>query len=120
MANQFDIKISDIIITAGIPANVQGYRFIRDAIKIVIENPKTINRITKDIYPLVAAHFGTSSSKVERAIRHAIEIGWSSGKLQNVNDIFGIKRADRLKRCDFIPKNPRVPGGSEIGASYQM
>ncbi len=84
-------KITNIFITVGIPAHIKGYQFLREAIKLAIENPEIINSITKHLYPTIAERFETSASKVERAIRHAIEVAWNRGKIENINSIFGLK-----------------------------
>lgn len=84
-------KISNIFITVGIPAHIKGYQFLREAIKMAIDQPEIINSITKKLYPAIAEKFETSSSKVERAIRHAIEVAWNRGKIENINSIFGLK-----------------------------
>jgi len=84
-------KITNIFITVGIPAHIKGYQFLREAIKMSIECPEIINSITKKLYPSIAAKFETSSSKVERAIRHAIEVAWNRGKIENINTLFGVK-----------------------------
>lgn len=84
-------KISNIFITVGIPAHIKGYQFLREAIKLAIDTPEIINAITKKLYPSIAEKFSTSSSKVERAIRHAIEVAWNRGKIENINTIFGLK-----------------------------
>ncbi len=84
-------KISNIFITVGIPAHIKGYQFLREAIKMAIDQPEIINSITKKLYPAIAEKFGTSASKVERAIRHAIEVAWNRGKIENINSIFGLK-----------------------------
>ncbi len=86
-----DEKISNIFITVGIPAHIKGYQFLREAIKMAIDNPEIINSITKQLYPSIAVHFDTTASKVERAIRHAIEVAWNRGKIENINNLFGIK-----------------------------
>lgn len=86
-----DKKISDIFMTVGIPAHIKGYQFLREAVKLAVNNPEIINSITKRLYPEVAAKFDTSPSKVERAIRHAIEVAWNKGRIENINSIFGIK-----------------------------
>lgn len=86
-----DEKLSNIFLTMGIPAHIKGYQFLREAIKMSIDTPDLINSITKKLYPAIAAHFDTSSSKVERAIRHAIEVAWNRGKIENLNIIFGVK-----------------------------
>ena len=86
-----DEKISNIFITVGIPAHIKGYQFLREAIKMAIDTPDIINSITKKLYPAIAQKFDTSASKVERAIRHAIEVAWNRGKIENINSIFGLK-----------------------------
>lgn len=84
-------KISNIFMTVGIPAHIKGYHFLREAIKLAISKPEIINSITKQLYPNIAEKFNTSASKVERAIRHAIEVAWNRGKIENINSVFGIK-----------------------------
>ncbi len=84
-------KISNIFITVGIPAHIKGYQFLREAIKMAIDNPEIINSITKKLYPSIAGKYSTSASKVERAIRHAIEVAWNRGKIENINNLFGIR-----------------------------
>jgi two-component system response regulator (stage 0 sporulation protein A) len=88
---QLDSKITHIFITVGIPAHIKGYQFLREAIKMAIDNPEIINSITKKLYPSIAERFETSASKVERAIRHAIEVAWNRGKIENINTLFGVK-----------------------------
>lgn len=88
---QLEEKITNIFITVGIPAHIKGYYFLREAIKMAIDNPEVINSITKQLYPSIAQRFSTSASKVERAIRHAIEVAWNRGKIENINSVFGIK-----------------------------
>lgn len=87
-------KITNIFITVGIPAHIKGYQYLREAIKMSIENPEVINSITKKLYPSIAQRFETSASKVERAIRHAIEVAWNRGKIENINSVFQIKVYD--------------------------
>ena len=84
-------KITNIFITVGIPAHIKGYHFLREAIKLAIDCPEIINSITKKLYPAIAEKFDTSPSKVERAIRHAIEVAWSRGKIENINSLFGLR-----------------------------
>lgn len=86
-----DEKIANLFISVGIPAHIKGYQFLREAIKMTIETPEIINSITKKLYPGIAERYQTSASKVERAIRHAIEVAWNRGKIENINNIFGIK-----------------------------
>ena len=86
-----DERLSNIFIRAGIPPHIKGYQFLREAVKLSVDRPEMINNITKKLYPSVAVHFDTTASKVERAIRHAIEVAWNRGKIENINNIFGIK-----------------------------
>lgn len=88
---ELDEKIANLFITVGIPAHIKGYQFLREAIKMAIAEPEIINSITKKLYPSIAEKFDTSSSKVERAIRHAIEVAWNRGKIENINSLFGVK-----------------------------
>lgn len=86
-----DERLANIFISVGIPAHIKGYQYLREAIKIAIDSPDIINSITKKLYPEVAERFDTTASKVERAIRHAIEVAWNKGKIENINHLFGIK-----------------------------
>ncbi len=86
-----DERISNIFVSVGIPAHIKGYQFLREGIKLAVDNPPIINSITKILYPTIAEKFDTTSSKVERAIRHAIEVAWNRGKIENINSLFGIK-----------------------------
>lgn len=82
-------KITRLIHSIGIPAHVRGYHFIREAIELCLEDPLLIGQVTKSLYPEIAKKYNSSGSKVERAIRHAIEIGWNRGSYEAVNEIFG-------------------------------
>ena len=93
-----DEKITSIFLAIGIPAHIKGYQFLREAIKMVVNTPDTINYITKELYPGIARHFETSPSKVERAIRHAIEVAWTRGKVENMNNIFGYNIYSKLEK----------------------
>lgn len=86
-----DEKISNIFISIGIPAHIKGYQFLREAVKLAVEKPDIIGSITKKLYPTIADRFETSSSKVERGMRHAIEVAWNRGKIENINSLFGLK-----------------------------
>lgn len=89
--HNLDEKLANIFISVGIPAHIKGYQFLREAIKLAIDTPDIINSITKKLYPSIANRFDTTPSKVERAIRHAIEVAWNRGKIENINNLFGIK-----------------------------
>lgn len=104
-SKSLDEKITSIFLTIGIPAHIKGYQFLREAIKIVIRTPEAINSITKGLYPSIAKYFDTSPSKVERAIRHAIEVAWTRGKIGNINAIFGFNiysKNDKPTNGEFI------------------
>jgi two-component system response regulator (stage 0 sporulation protein A) len=82
-------KISKIFINIGIPPHIKGYSFLREGVKKAVEDPEIINNITKKLYPSIGEKYNTSASKVERAIRHAIEVAWDRGDTDVLNGIFG-------------------------------
>lgn len=84
-----EIMVTDIIHQIGVPAHIKGYHYLRYAIILSTENSEMINCITKLLYPSVAAKFGTTPSRVERAIRHAIETAWDRGDIEVLNSYFG-------------------------------
>lgn len=86
-----DEKISEIFISIGIPPHIKGYGYLREGIKMMIESPRIINSVTKELYPSIARRFSTTASKVERAIRHAIEVAWNRGRIDAINAIFGAR-----------------------------
>jgi two-component system response regulator (stage 0 sporulation protein A) len=100
-----DEKISNIFITIGIPPHIKGYVYLREGIKMAIENPNIINNITKELYPNIGKKFDTSASKVERAIRHAIEVAWNRGRVDAISAIFGVRvyiGSERPTNSEFI------------------
>ena len=82
-------KISEIFMAIGIPPHIKGYGYLREGIKMTIDKPYMINSVTKELYPSIAKKFATSPSKVERAIRHAIEVAWNRGRIDAISAIFG-------------------------------
>ena len=84
-----EIMVTNIIHEIGVPAHIKGYQYLRDGIIMVVDNIDIINQITKQLYPDLAKKYKTTPSRVERAIRHAIEVAWSRGQLETVNNIFG-------------------------------
>ena len=82
-------RIANLFLTVGIPAHIKGYQYLREAVRMVIDNPDLMSRITKELYPGIAHRFGTTSSKVERAIRHAIEVAWNRGRIEALDEAFG-------------------------------
>lgn len=104
-SRSLDEQITSIFLTIGIPAHIKGYQFLREGIKIAINNMEVINSITKQLYPQIAVKFDTTPSKVERAIRHAIEVAWQRGRIENINQIFGheiYQSKDKPTNSEFI------------------
>ena len=84
-------KISKIFISVGIPPHIKGYHYLREGVKMAVENPDIINNITKQLYPKIGEKFSTTASKVERAIRHAIEVAFNRGRIETINTLLGIR-----------------------------
>lgn len=86
---EFEEKITKVIQEIGIPAHIKGYLYLRESINIVIDDIEYLGAVTKELYPAVAEKFNTTPSRVERAIRHAIEVAWNRGNIETINKIFG-------------------------------
>lgn len=84
-----ELQLTKLIHTIGIPAHIKGYRYVITAIQLVMQDPNIINSVTKQLYPSIGKTYSTTSSRVERAIRHAIEVAWDRGDYDTINDIFG-------------------------------
>ncbi|NCE65850.1 sporulation transcription factor Spo0A [Pseudoflavonifractor sp. 524-17] len=87
--SSLESTITAIIHEIGVPAHIKGYQYLREAIMIAVEDMEVINAVTKILYPEVAKRFGTTASRVERAIRHAIEVAWDRGDLETLQKYFG-------------------------------
>lgn len=87
--NELEMMITDIIHQIGVPAHIKGYHYLREAILLSVKNPDIINSVTKQLYPTVAKKFQTTPSRVERAIRHGIEVAWDRGNVDVLNSYFG-------------------------------
>jgi two-component system response regulator (stage 0 sporulation protein A) len=87
--SDLELMITEIIHQIGVPAHIKGYHYLRDAIIMSVRNPELINSVTKILYPAVAKRYETTSSRVERAIRHAIEVAWDRGDVDVLNSYFG-------------------------------
>lgn len=87
--DKLEIKVTNVIHEIGVPAHIKGYQYLRDGIMMVVNNIEVINQITKQLYPDLAKKYKTTPSRVERAIRHAIEVAWNRGQLETVEAIFG-------------------------------
>ena len=81
--------VTDMIHEIGVPAHIKGYQYLRDAIMLSVEDSEMLGSITKVLYPTIAAKFQTTPSRVERAIRHAIEVAWSRGRMETLDALFG-------------------------------
>lgn len=90
-AKSYDLEslVTEFIHELGVPAHIKGYQYVRTAIMMVVENMELLNYITKQLYPVIAKKYSTTSSRVERAIRHSIEVAWSRGRPETMNQIFG-------------------------------
>lgn len=87
--NNLQISTTKILHELGVPSHIKGYLYIREGIMMLYERPEVIGGITKELYPEIASKFNTTVSRVERAIRHAIEVSWNRGNWQLMEDIFG-------------------------------
>ena len=84
-----EFVVTETIHQLGVPAHIKGYHYLRDAIMMAVNDMDVLNAITKILYPTVAKKYRTTSSRVERAIRHAIEVAWSRGKMDTIEELFG-------------------------------
>ncbi|MDR0380977.1 MAG: sporulation transcription factor Spo0A [Oscillospiraceae bacterium] len=84
-----ETRVTDIIHEIGVPAHIKGYQYLREAIMVAVKDREAINAITKILYPAVAKTFATTPSRVERAIRHAIEVAWDRGDIETLQSFFG-------------------------------
>lgn len=81
--------VTDMIHEIGVPAHIKGYQYLREAIMMSVQDIEMLNSITKVLYPTIAKKYQTTPSRVERAIRHAIEVAWSRGKMDTIDELFG-------------------------------
>ncbi|MCI5821849.1 MAG: sporulation transcription factor Spo0A [Lachnospiraceae bacterium] len=84
-----EADVTNIIHEIGVPAHIKGYQYLRDAIVMSVNDMEMLNSITKVLYPTIAKKYDTTTSRVERAIRHAIEVAWSRGKMDTIDELFG-------------------------------
>lgn len=88
-AKDLEKDVTDMIHEIGVPAHIKGYQYLREAIMMSVDDMEMLNSITKILYPTIAKRFQTTPSRVERAIRHAIEVAWSRGKMETLDALFG-------------------------------
>ena len=84
-----DVSVTNIIHEMGVPAHIKGYQYLRDAILMVVEEVNLLGAVTKELYPMIAMKYQTTPSRVERAIRHAIELAWDRGNVDMMTKFFG-------------------------------
>ena len=82
-------EITQVMLAMGIPANIKGYQYLREGILLSMDDMEMVNYITKMLYPSIAKRYNTTSSRVERSIRHAIDVAWNRGSIGNIEKIFG-------------------------------
>lgn len=87
--NELEVKVTEIIHEIGVPAHIKGYQYLRSSIIMAVNDMDILNSITKQLYPSIAKEHVTTPSRVERAIRHAIEVAWGRGKTDTINELFG-------------------------------
>ena len=88
-AGSDEVTVTEILHQIGVPAHIKGYQYLREAILMTMDQPDYINAVTKRLYPDIAQKDGTTASRVERAIRHAIEVAWDRGDVETLNRYFG-------------------------------
>lgn len=88
-SKNLEVEVTRIIHEIGVPAHVKGYQYLRDAIMLVVDEINYLGAVTKELYPTIAKKFDTTPSRVERAIRHAIELAWDRGDVDKINKVFG-------------------------------
>lgn len=89
VSSDIEAQVTKLIHKVGIPAHIKGYQYLRSAIMMTFENQSLINSVTKELYPTIAKQYSTTSSRVERAIRHAIEVAWDRGDYDVLSEMFG-------------------------------
>lgn len=89
ITRSLEARITNVIHEIGVPAHIKGYSYLREAIAMVIEDMELLGAVTKELYPNIAKKYNTTPSRVERAIRHAIEVAWTRGKIDTIDKIFG-------------------------------
>lgn len=88
-SRSLEVEVTNIMHEIGVPAHIKGYQYLRDAIMMVVKDLDVINSITKLLYPSIAKDYNTTPSRVERAIRHAIEVAWGRGQVEAIDALFG-------------------------------
>ncbi|HEX2925037.1 MAG TPA: sporulation initiation factor Spo0A C-terminal domain-containing protein [Ruminiclostridium sp.] len=121
-----EAEVTNLLGLIGMPRNIKGFNFTRQAIILAVKNPDIMERVTKELYPVIAKKFGTISSRAERAIRHAIEVTWERGNITAINHIFGYTVESSKGKAtnsefiallaDHLRLQMKTLGGNEIGS----
>ena len=101
LEKDLELVVTEVIHDVGVPAHIKGYQYLRDAIMMTVKDQEMLGAITKILYPEIAKKHKTTSSRVERAIRHAIEVAWNRGKLETIEEMFGYT----INACKGKPTN---------------
>lgn len=88
-ATSLEIRVTKLLHELGVPAHIRGHNYLRDSIMLTVADPSVVNMITKELYPAVAKQHNSTPSRVERAIRHAIEVAWCRGNVEAIHRLFG-------------------------------
>ena len=99
-----ETDVTNMIHEIGVPAHIKGYQYLRDAIMMSVKDMEMLSSITKVLYPTIAKNHQTTPSRVERAIRHAIEVAWSRGKMDTIDELFGYTVSTGLSQ-DIVASN---------------
>lgn len=89
LQTKLEVKVTEIIHEVGVPAHIKGYQYLRSSILMAVQDMDILDSITKQLYPSIAKAYATTPSRVERAIRHAIEVAWSRGNSDTMHELFG-------------------------------
>ncbi len=113
-----ELTVTEILHQIGVPAHIKGYQFLRDAILLTISDHGYINAVTKRLYPEIAKRNMTTASRVERAIRHAIEVAWDRGDVDTLNSYFGYTIHNKNKKCKKAQVCYKAPGHIQLYGGY--
>ena len=113
-----DARLSSIFLALGFPINVQGCKYLRECVRLVIQYPEYMKCVTKKLYPEIASQNGSTACNVERAIRHAIDVCWQRGHVERLNELYGIRmvsQADKPSNSELIALiADRIQRGREL------
>jgi two-component system response regulator (stage 0 sporulation protein A) len=124
-----ETQVTNLLSQIGMPRNIKGFNYVRQAIVMAAKNPGIMERVTKELYPVIAKNNSTIASRAERAIRHAIEVTWGRGNIEIINSLFGYtisSNKDKATNSEFIALladhirlQIKQTGGDEFGGNMQ-